>query len=245
MLVSVIMPVYNAEKTIRRAVDSLLNQTYEDIEVLVVDNNSTDKGLDVIKAISDPRIRFFECKEQGVSFARNMGLENAKGGYICFLDADDSFLVEAIENRVEFISRMECSFIVSNYHRSRSCRLLLEEPRSTITRSDMRYKNHIPMLTVMVKKELIGADRFKHIKHEDYAFWLKILSKESAKCLPSVTAIYDDDVNGISSNKLRSVVWHYKILRNEYPLGIASSIYFTLVRSISLLLKRKLSRCKV
>lgn len=245
MLVSVIVPVYNAEKTIFRALDSLLNQTYKNIEILVVDNNSTDNGLDVIRTIDDTRIHVFECNEQGVSFARNMGLDNAKGDYICFLDADDLYLEEAIENRLEFICRTGCPFIVTNYYRSRSSRLILEESASIIIRSDMRYKNHIPLLTATVKKELIGAGRFKHIKHEDYAFWLTILSKESARCLPSVTAVYDDDVNGISSNKINSLFWHYSILRNEYPLGPIRSIYFTVVRSISLLLKRKLTEYKM
>lgn len=245
MLVSVIVPVYNAEVTILRALNSLLDQTYKNIEILVVDNNSTDDGLNLIKAIDDPRIHVFECNEQGVSFARNMGLDNARGDYICFLDADDFYLEEAIENRLEFICRTGCPFIVTNYYRSRSGRLILEDSTSIIMRSDMRYKNHIPMLTVTVKKELIGAERFKNIKHEDFAFWLTILSKESARCLPSVTAVYDDDVNGISSNKVNSLFWHYSILRNEYPLGAIKSIYFTVVRSFSLLLKRKLNEYKM
>ena len=95
-MVSIIIPAYNAEKWIYRSVNSALSQTYKNIEVIVVENGSQDRTNDILTTIEDNRLRVLHSAK-GVSNARNLGIENAKGNYIAFLDADDWLGKDAID----------------------------------------------------------------------------------------------------------------------------------------------------
>lgn len=88
-MISVIIPAYNAERTLRRCVDSVLAQTYTNFELIVVDDGSKDSTAELCDHFDDERIRVFHKNNGGVSSARNLGLENAKGDYVSFIDADD------------------------------------------------------------------------------------------------------------------------------------------------------------
>ena len=103
--VSIIIPVYNVEKFIGKCMESVVNQTYTNIEVLVVDDGSQDGSIEIVKAYAkkDPRITIIHQKNQGLSGARNTGLEHAKGDFIYFLDSDDSISLNMIEEMVRCI----------------------------------------------------------------------------------------------------------------------------------------------
>ena len=101
--VSVIIPVYNKQDYIKRTINSVLNQTYKNFEIIVVDDGSTDNSLKAIKQIKDKRIKVFAQKNLGVSNARNKGIKQAKGNYIAFLDADDEFLPKYLETIAKLI----------------------------------------------------------------------------------------------------------------------------------------------
>jgi len=96
-LVSVIIPLYNKEPYIARALNSILCQTFHDFEVIIVDDGSTDKGAEVVKGFNDPRIRFIQQENHGLSRARNRGVAEARGELIAFLDADDEWMPEHLE----------------------------------------------------------------------------------------------------------------------------------------------------
>ncbi|MHC4881290.1 MAG: glycosyltransferase family 2 protein, partial [Planctomycetota bacterium] len=99
-VVSVIIPSYNAKELLAEAIDSVLSQTLTDLEVVVIDDGSTDGTTEVVKAIDDPRIRYFYKDNGGVSSARNMGLDKAEGQYIAFLDSDDLYSPEYLKTMV-------------------------------------------------------------------------------------------------------------------------------------------------
>ena len=99
ILFSVIIPLYNKQDYITRTINSVLNQTYQNFEIIVVDDGSTDKSLSVVKTIKDKRIKVFSQKNLGVSNARNKGIKQSKGNYIAFLDADDEFLPRYLDLR--------------------------------------------------------------------------------------------------------------------------------------------------
>lgn len=101
-LVSVIIPTYNREKTIKRAVESVLNQTYQNIECIVVDDCSNDNTYTVIKSVNDSRLKYIkQPKNSGACAARNRGIDEAKGEYIAFQDSDDEFRPEKIEKQLQ------------------------------------------------------------------------------------------------------------------------------------------------
>jgi teichuronic acid biosynthesis glycosyltransferase TuaG len=104
-LVSVIMPVYNGERYVAQAIQSVLSQTYQQFELLVVNDGSTDGTEQIVKQFTDPRIRYFVQKNAGVSAARNLALANKKGTYFCCLDSDDVLPSNSIQSRMEVFSR--------------------------------------------------------------------------------------------------------------------------------------------
>jgi glycosyltransferase involved in cell wall biosynthesis len=111
-LISIIMPVYNAEKFVAEAINSVLKQTYANWELLIINDGSVDGSEQVIKIFNDNRIRFFYQSNQGVSAARNVGLKNMKGDYFCFLDADDVFPENSVLSRHQiFIQNPETIFV--------------------------------------------------------------------------------------------------------------------------------------
>lgn len=115
-LVSVVMPLYNKEAEVRRSVESVLTQTVSDFELIVVNDGSTDRGPDVVRSISDARIRVFDQENAGVSAARNRGIDESRSGLIAYLDADDEWKPEFLETilhlKEEFPS---CSVFATNY----------------------------------------------------------------------------------------------------------------------------------
>jgi len=100
---SVIIPLYNKEKYINNTIESVLNQRFTNFEILVVNDGSTDNSLNHIKLFSDSRIKIFNQKNQGVSVARNFGIEQSKGKYICFLDADDYWYSHFLSQNYKYI----------------------------------------------------------------------------------------------------------------------------------------------
>lgn len=100
MKVSVIIPVYNKEHYVFETLQSLLEQTFSDWEAIVIDDGSKDNSADIVKCIKDPRIQFFQQSNHGVSYTRNKGIEMARGEFIAFLDADDTWFPDYLETVV-------------------------------------------------------------------------------------------------------------------------------------------------
>lgn len=114
--VSVIIPTYNVEKHIRRCISSVLNQEYANIEIIIVDDGSTDGTLDVVSTFEDNRIMLFGQKHLGVSAARNVGIEKSSGEYIMFIDSDDALRDDAIGKLVKYIRAENVDVVKFNYY---------------------------------------------------------------------------------------------------------------------------------
>lgn len=115
--VSVIIPVYNVEKYIEEAIESVMNQTYKNVEIVVVDDGSTDNSGKLCDEIAkkDDRIKVYHTVNGGLSVARNVGLENATGDYLMFLDSDDFLELDAVENMYNAIEEKDADYIIGNY----------------------------------------------------------------------------------------------------------------------------------
>jgi len=115
-MISVIIPLYNKENYIKRAINSVLNQTYQNFEIIIVNDGSTDRSLEKVKEIKDSRIKIINQKNQGVSAARNRGIKEAKFNYIAFLDADDEWERDYLKTIVYLIKKYpECKVFATNY----------------------------------------------------------------------------------------------------------------------------------
>ena len=115
-MITVVIPLYNKENSIARALDSVLAQTFQDFEVVVVDDGSTDEGAAIVKQYTDSRIRLISQANAGVSAARNSGIAEARGEYVAFLDADDEWMPEYLENQYSLTLRYpQCDVFATNY----------------------------------------------------------------------------------------------------------------------------------
>ena len=117
-LVSVVIPAYNREKTIREAVESVLEQSYTNLEVIIVDDCSTDRTVEIVESIPDDRVIIIRCKENGGACrARNIGIENAKGEYIAFHDSDDIWHADKLEKSMYYLKKENVDFVFSALNR--------------------------------------------------------------------------------------------------------------------------------
>ncbi len=115
--VSIIVPVYNAENSINRCIDSILNQSYENIELLLINDGSKDKSLQVINQYNDKRIIIIDKKNEGVAKTRNLGIKKATGKYIMFIDNDDFIDEDYVKTYVDDISTKDCDLVIGGYRR--------------------------------------------------------------------------------------------------------------------------------
>jgi len=124
MSVTVVVPLFNKQLLVRRALDSILAQTYSDLELIVVDDGSTDKSLEAVKEVRDARLRVFSQMNQGPGAARNNGVAQARGDYLAFLDADDEWMPDYLRKSVDTLEQApDCGFCMSAFYDGPSRRI--------------------------------------------------------------------------------------------------------------------------
>lgn len=181
-LISIIMPVYNAEFYLNQGILSCLNQSYQNIELILIDDGSTDKSIEIINNIidKDKRVKlFFTPTNQGPAAARNIGLEKAQGDYITFLDSDDFIANDKLEKQLNFMLQNHLVMTHGNYA---FCDLEGNQIKLVTTSKKIDYLtllqgNQFKIMTVLVKRESIKLLRFPNIKHEDYAFFFRLFKR--------------------------------------------------------------------
>lgn len=246
--ISIIVPVFNAVATLRRTLDSIKEQTFLDIEILCVDDCSNDTSLQILEeyASDDSRFKIIRLSENsGVAAARNKGIANAAGKYLCFLDADDWWHPEKLAVQFNYMEANATELSYMSYRRvnERGLSINVITPPSYITYRKILFANHIGNLTAMVNRNLIHKHHimFEKIGHEDYVFWLTILGHISqAVLIPSPTPLcfYMVRKRSLSSNKLKAAKWQWLIYRKRLGLSLVVSWKYFLGYMMASLLKR-------
>lgn len=238
-LISVIIPVYNAENYIKYTIDSALNQTYKNIEVIVVDDCSSDKSIAIIEESHCSKIKIIKSKlNLGVANARNLGIKNSSGELIAFLDSDDIWEPYKLEKQYEALIKENASFCYTGYCMIDTNNQLLKEkinvPTSTSYNSLLK-SNVIACSTVLVKRSLLQNLFFSNEKHEDYILWLSIAknNKEKMIGINSVQMRYRKHSNSISANKIKSAKWMWNIYRKVENLSLFKSIYYFIFYAVN------------
>ena len=181
-LITVVTPCYNAEKYIGKTIESVINQTYTNWEMLIIDDSSNDNSASIIKGYekADTRIRYIETPKPSGSpaYPRNVGIDESKGDYIAFLDSDDLWLPHKLQSQFDFINKTGAMFVYSNCSRFVSLDNIGGVVRSPAMANydTIKKRDYIPMLTIMIKKELLNNNiRFENRPKEDYVFLLRLL----------------------------------------------------------------------
>lgn len=232
--VSIITPCYNAGAYLSQTIQSVLAQSYPDWELLLVDDCSTDDTASIIQqfSVKDSRIKYFRTDRPSGSptLPRNMGVENALGRYIAFLDSDDAWLPDKLEKQVKLLEDKRVAIAFSDYEKMSED----GERNSRVVKAPLKvnYKqllrgNVIGCLTAMYDTAKVGKMYFMQHTHEDYILWLSILKKGFvAVNTGTVEALYRVRRNSVSSNKLKVLSWQWDIYRNVEKVGLLKAMYY-------------------
>ncbi|MEZ9835152.1 glycosyltransferase family 2 protein [Vibrio breoganii] len=234
--VSIIMPCYNSRQTIEDAINSVLAQTYTNWELLIVDDSSTDTSFELTTSIAkvDPRVTVYQMPENsgGPSQPRNYAISKAKGEIICFLDSDDIWYADKLDKQITFMTAKNIDFCYSAYNIKEDAirELQCYKPQKQTNYAEMLKRNSIGCLTVALRKRCLKSVFFKDIRHEDYDFWLQILSKNIVTaycCSEKPLAEYRVSDNSRSSNKLRLLKdqWHIFFVERNLSFFTCIGVY--------------------
>lgn len=238
-LVSIIMPSYNTGVYIAESIMSVQNQTYENWELLIVDDCSTDNTDEIVNIfLQDKRIHFFKKSENtGAAESRNKALREAKGRWIAFLDSDDLWEKDKLEKQIEFMESNHYAFSYTKYEEmdedGTATGILISGPPK-IDKCSMYNYCWPGCLTVMYDVSIIGLIQIENIrKNNDYAMWLKVIKKANCYLLNEQLAFYRRGRKGsISTHKYSELIkWHYKLFREAEKQSLLTSSINT-VRNI-------------
>ena len=238
-LVSIIVPVHNAAGSLHRALRSVLSQTLTDYELILVDDCSADESIRILRKYCelDERVRLYStATNSGPGVARNVGLRSAKGRYIAFLDADDFWIRNKLEQQVRCFEDDEV--ILSH------TRVILLNTRGDIVGIlggrkemhlfDMYVGNRVTMSSAMVRADLIGADEMPEMRNrEDYAYWISLLRRNSGYIayVPEFLVGYVKMPGSVSSSILQNVVDTYRMYVSEVGMSPVQAAMLVMVFS--------------
>lgn len=228
--VSVIIPTHNRAKYMEKAIKSVLNQTYKNYEIIVVDDGSTDKTEKIAKKYVKKhkrKVRYIYQKNKGPSAARNTGIGNAKGKYIAFLDSDDEFLPKKLKKQMSFVKRRpNCRFLYTWYYNSNKNGKIDRKRRTKRygSKEALQYKLYtrqftIRTSTVMIEKKVFkktGLFNENYWYSQDWDMWLRIANYHRGYCIKEPLAKYRQHGSNRSSKGIKR--YHKEIKKRTLKL---------------------------
>lgn len=241
--VSIITPCYNSSEFLDETIQSVLQQTYPHWEWLITDDSSSDNSLEIINQYKDPRIKLIVSeKNRGAGFARNISLENANGRFITFLDADDYWEPNFLEEMVSFMKKEKAELAYSNYARCNEKLIpVIEDFKADkeVTFNNLLKTCRLSLLSSMYDSQRVGKEYFPEgSKREDHVMWLNLLKKISVgKPYPKTMAKYRMRAESISRNKKNIIKDQYLVYKKYMNYSTLKSVYYTINWAINGFLK--------
>ena len=235
ILVSIITPVYNCEQLLPETIECVINQSYKNWEMLLVDDCSTDNSASIVKkyAKNDSRIKYIKLKENsGAAIARNTALSKSKGRFIAYLDSDDLWKKEKLEKQVKFMVDNNYAFTCTDYEKideqGKSLNKIIRIPKKVNYNLYLR-NTIIQTVGVMVDSDITGKELLvmpNIRRRQDAATWCQIL-KAGYDCyeLPENLSYYRVVTNSLSSNKFKAVKGTWSLYRDIEKLPLLKSCY--------------------
>lgn len=243
----VIMPLYNAKKYVKGAIESILKQSYEDFELLIIDDCSTDGSLDIASDIKDSRIKIISNEEnRGIAFSRNRGLELANSQYIALMDHDDLTVVNRFElqidyldshNDIDVVGGRQCAIDQNNQVMRAPSREMSSNPK--YIRAELMLCNRIANGSTMIRNNFLKENKIRYqdgcLGMEDYRFWIDCSVKGKITNLNDVLLYWRDSGNNetFRMQKMKSKqraerfselqryafeMNHYSLMEEEYEI---------------------------
>ncbi|WP_347862857.1 glycosyltransferase family A protein [Salimicrobium sp. PL1-032A] len=220
-LVTVFIPMYNAEAHIRKTLDSILNQTYTNLEVLIVDDGSSDRSVEIVGNYTDDRIRLIRNDgNKGIPFTRNVGLTHAKGKYLAIMDADDESFPERIDKQVAYMEIRPDIDVTGSYyektgggssHTVKAEHILWQEIRIQVLFSN-RFCNSTALIRMDTVKEHGLTYNEDYYIAQDYEFWAQLSKVGRIEILPEVLVEYHTGHSNVTNYSLSKKMHERKTL---------------------------------
>lgn len=269
-LVSVIMPVLNSASYLKLAIDSILSQTYENIELLIVDDGSTDKSIEIIRSINSSKIRFFQNEKNiGVSATRNKMIDLSKGKYIALMDSDDISPKYRIQKQVDFLEKnIQYGLIGGHYERFsddgffKKCKVHKHSLIQEENQVKLNFLGSIAAPTAMFRSSVVKINNLYFDVNlkiaEDYDFWRKIGLFTKVTNIDEVLIYYRKHSNNTMNKKELAYIHTVIAIRKSFDnLGIPTfdifnknqkikdiNSFFELINSLEIFLENnKISNC--
>lgn len=188
--VSVIVPIHNSEKHLDKCINSLINQTEKNIEIILINDGSTDSTEEIIKKYDDKRIKYFSQENKGIGKTRNKGINMAKGEYIMFIDSDDFFAENCVEVMCEQAKKNKSDLVISNFYKvidnkNVEIKMPYFEPSSLSDNPEIMNMINLGPCNKLYRRDLLKSIRFEErYKYEDVPFVLNVLN--SAKRITKI-----------------------------------------------------------
>ncbi|NEQ65641.1 MAG: glycosyltransferase [Symploca sp. SIO2D2] len=230
--ISVIIPAYNAESTIKETINSILNQTFTDFELIIINDGSQDSTLEVVSSISDSRIRVFSYSNAGVSAARNRGIAEAKGEYFSFIDADDLWTPDKLEAQLAALQANPQAAVAYSWTD-------WVDESGQFLRPGSRAKSNGNVLSELLFRDFIASGSNPLIRKEaltqvggfdesltpaaDWEMWLRLAGKYEFVNVPSAQILYRVSPNSMSANIWRMETESLEIIDRAFAQGAESS----------------------
>lgn len=251
--VSVIVPVFRLEKYIRETMDSIANQTYEDWEMILVNDNTDDNSVEIIekyiveKGFQDRVFLYHQKDEKGAASARNRGVREAHGRYIAYLDGDDVWMPDKLEKELAFMSEKDAGFVFTGYEFADANAVgmgkIVRVP-ATLNYKQALKNTTIFTSTVMFDTEKLAREKLMMplIKSEDTALWWRILREGNvAYGLDANLVLYrrpGKNGKSLSSNKFEAIKRVWALYRKSEGLNVFVSFYYFCFWAVRAVLRR-------
>ena len=244
--ISVIIPVYNGEKTIRGTINSILNQTFDNLEVLVIDDGSTDSTGEIVNSIIDPRLQIFSYPNAGISTNRNRGLAKASGEFIAFIDADDLWASDKLEMQLKVLLKYPkaavaycwTDYIDAEGKFLKSGKRITEtgDVYSKLLVSNFLENGSNPLIRSAAFNSVGGFDESLTVA-EDWDMWLRLSINHEFVVVPEVKVFYRVQANTLSTNLVQMEVNSLQVIERAFTHPKAESVQHLKKHSLALLYK--------
>jgi glycosyltransferase involved in cell wall biosynthesis len=232
-LISVIIPVYNGEKTISYTIESIINQTYKDLEIIVVDDGSTDSTLEIVKRFSDSRLHIFSYSQTGVAASRNQGLDKALGKFVSFIDADDLWTPDKLEDQFKVLQEHPKAAVAYSWtdYIDGEGKIVKSGQRVTVT-GDVYNKlllgnfleNGSNPLIRREAMDTVGGFDESLAATQDWDMWLRLAACYEFVVVPKVQILYRISGNSMSANVLRQEAASLQVMERAFSHEKAQSL---------------------
>lgn len=229
-MVSIITPAYNADKFIKFSIESVLMQSYQDWEMIIIDDCSTDDTIKIVKSYHDIRIKLIVSDTKlFTAGARNLGIMKAQGNYIAFLDSDDFWHRDKLQKQISLMFNSKAFFAYTGVNKINNKG---KELGNISVPESLKYNNLLRGNKICCSSVIIDIKAIKDLKfnihyviHEDYALWLKIFRSGSINAvgINEPLTFYRVHNDGKTNNKLMVLKWAWKIFRESEEFSFTKS----------------------